>query len=160
MFFSFFLAKIKKQILEINLRKPLKGIFMKKILSLFLCAVCLFSLFSCSEEEVGPRSAVGGIHKDDGDIYPTEFLFFNGKEIEFDEFRYYYLNLKNQYLEKDKNYFDNEETEKALKEEALSVIKTAWGARFLAEKHGVKLNAKDKKSVQNDIKKKTVILKA
>ena len=126
---------------------------MKKIISLTLALICLISLFSCAKEETGPRSAAGGIKTDEKDLYPAEFLFFQDKEIEFDEFRYYYLNLRDQYLKEDENYFDSQEAEKALKEEALDVLKTAWGARFLAEKHKVKLNSKDKKSVREDIEK-------
>ena len=126
---------------------------MKRIVSLLLALIFLVSLPACAKEEVKPRSKAGGIHTEKGDEYPVDFLFFNGRAIEFDEFRYYYLNLRDQYLSEDENYFETEGAEETLKEEALSVLKTAWGARLLAEKYKIKLQNKEKISVKKDIEK-------
>ena len=125
---------------------------MKQIFSLILCLSVLFSLAACKKEE-GPRPQAGGLHTESGDLYPTDFLSFDGSVIEFDLFRYYYLNYKNMYLEEDSAYFEQEGAEEQLKEEILSVLKDFYAIRFLADEHKVRLSREDKDSVREDIDK-------
>ena len=68
----------------------------------------ILSLAACSDEGK-PRPAAGGIHAKSGDVYPKEFLTFDETDVEFDLFRYYYLNYKNMYLEEDASYFKKKE---------------------------------------------------
>lgn len=125
---------------------------MKRIFILILTLALLLSLVACGAED-GPRPAAGGIHSESGDVYPTDFLSFNGAEVEFDLFRYYYLNYKNMYLEEDPAYFETEGAEEQLKEEILDVMLDFYAIRFLAEEHNVRLNKDDRKSVDADIEK-------
>ena len=124
---------------------------MKKLVSFVLSLLCLISLVSCSSSS--PRPAAGGLHTENGDVYPVSFLTLEGWEVEFDEFRYYYLNYKDMYLEKDASYFENEENEKKLKEETLHVLLDSLAVRLLAEEEGVKLTRSDRKDVQSSIDK-------
>ncbi len=126
---------------------------MKKILSLLLIFPLLFSLFSCAEEEKAPREAVGGVRTESGEVYPTDLLFFDGKAVEFDEFRYYYLNYKNMYLEEDPSYFEKEGNEEKLKKEILTILLDNSAVREVAKENGITLTKSDKKAVQEEISK-------
>ncbi len=125
---------------------------MKRIITLILALVFLFSLVSCKGEE-GPRPAIGGLHTKDGDLYPAEFLTFDETKVEFDLFRYYYLNYKNMYLEENDAYFEAEGAEEQLKTEIMDVMLDFYAIRFLAEENNVRLNKTDRKSVNADIEK-------
>lgn len=125
---------------------------MKRFFTLILTIAMILSLVACGKED-GPRPAAGGLHTDSGDLYPTEFLTFDGKDVEFDLFRYYYLNYKNMHLEEDAAYFDTEEAEEQLKNEIKDVLLDFYAIRFLAEEHKVQLNKDDRKSVEEDIEK-------
>ena len=124
---------------------------MKKIFALTLSLLLLLPLAGCAEDESRPREKIGGVHTEIGDVYPTDFLSFNGKSVEFDEFRYYYLNYKNMYLEEDKDYFQKDGTEEALKEEILRCLLDSWAVRFLAEDYKVKLNQEELEAIEKDI---------
>lgn len=127
---------------------------MKKIGCFLLAFLMLFSVFSCVDADAdAPREKAGGIHGASGDFYPSEFLFFDGEEIGFDEFRYYYLNYKNMYLAENASHFDAEGTEEALKEEILNCLRDTYAIRALAKQHGVKLTKKEKAAVQSEIEK-------
>lgn len=125
---------------------------MKRLLSLFLCFGMLLSFSACGKEEA-TRPQAGGIRTENGDLYPTAFLSFDGADVEFDLFRYYYLNYKNMHLEEDASYFEKEGSEQDLKEEILSVLRDFYAIRFLAEENGVHLSKSDKKLVKEDVKK-------
>ncbi len=125
---------------------------MKQLLSLLLCLGCLVSLPACKTED-GPRPAAGGLHSQSGDLYPAPFLIFDNTEVEFDLFRYYYLNYKNMYLEEDSAYFEKEGGEEQLKEEILNVMQDFYAIRFLAEENKLRLNKDEQKSVEADIEK-------
>ena len=125
---------------------------MKRIITLLLTLVLLLSLVSCGGEK-GPRPAAGGIHSKSGDLYPTAFLSFDGTDVEFDLFRYYYLNYKNMYLQENAAYFEAEGTEEQLKTEIMDAMLDFYAIRFLAEEHNVRLNKSDREAVNADIEK-------
>ncbi len=125
---------------------------MKRILTLLLTLALLLPLAACGTNE-GPRPAAGGLHANSGDLYPANFLSFDGTDVEFDLFRYYYLNYKNMYLDEDPAYFETEGAEEQLKKEILDVMLDFYAIRFLAEEHNVRLNKDDRKSVDTDIEK-------
>lgn len=126
---------------------------MKQILSLLLCLATMLSGVACSEEESGPRPEVGGLHAKEGDLYPTNFLTLDQTQVEFDLFRYYYLNYKNMYLSEDSEYFQKDGNEEKLKEEILDVLCDFYAIRFLAEENDVELDDGDEESIQADIDK-------
>ena len=127
---------------------------MKKLLCLFLALFMLLPFSSCKKEETAkPREKAGGIRTENGEIYPEAFLVFDGKEIGFDEFRYYYLNYKNMYLAENKDHFEKEGTEEDLKQEILNCLRDSFAIRALAEKHKVSLTKEEKAAVQSEIEK-------
>lgn len=125
---------------------------MKRLFSLFLCLGMLFSFPACGKEDAA-RPQAGGIRTGSGELYPTAFLSFDGTDVEFDLFRYYYLNYKNMHLEEDADYFEKEGSQEDLKEEILSVLLDFYAIRFLAEENGVHLTKNDRKLVEEDVKK-------
>ncbi len=125
---------------------------MKRILSLLLCLITLFPLVAC-EKENRPRPQAGGLHTENGDLYPTTFLTFDQTPVEFDLFRYYYLNYKNMYLEEDAAYFEKDGMQEQLKNEILQVLKDFYAIQFLAKEHKIQLSKEEQKSVQADIDK-------
>ncbi len=126
---------------------------MKKVLT-FLLALCLLVLsVSCSKETL-IEEKLGGIRLESGEeIHPQAFLTFDGTEVSFTEFRYFYLNYKDMYLKENPDYFDSEEKEEALKEEVLSYLLDQYAVRFLAKDAGIRLSSDDKKSIDAEIEK-------
>lgn len=122
---------------------------MKRILSLLLAFAIMLSLASCSQEVF--KEKLGGIHTPSGDLYPEDFLTFDGQSISFSEFRYFYLNYRDMYLAENKDHFLSEENEKALKEEVLQCLLDQWAVRFLAKENHVKLTLKEKKQVKEEV---------
>ena len=104
---------------------------MQRTLSIFCALLLLVSLVGCGSGSAAEK--LGGLHTDSGDVYPEEFLTFDNEEVSFDEFRYYYLNYRDMYLEEDPDYFSREGAEKALKEEVLQCLLDSWAVRFLAK---------------------------
>lgn len=126
---------------------------MKKTMSFLLALCLLFSLSSCVKETV-IEEKLGGIRLESGEeIYPEAFLTFNGVEVSFTEFRYFYLNYKNMYLKENPDYFDSEEKEEALKKEVLSYLLDQYAVRFLAKDAGIRLSSDDKKAIDAEIEK-------
>ncbi len=123
---------------------------MKRSLAL-LCALTLIFLLTACKTEMTETERLGGIHSSSGDVYPEEFLHFDGKAISFNEFRYYYLNYKNMYLEEDAAYFEREGAKEALKEEILQCLRDSFAVRMLAKEYKVSLSKEEKQAVQEDI---------
>ena len=122
---------------------------MKRLFALLLAGLCLFSAVACQnnaqEEKLGFLSVNGG------QVYPDPFLTFNGQTVSFEEFRYYYLNYRDMYLEQNADYFSGEGTEESLKNEVLQCLLDSWAVRFLAEEYGVSLSQEESAQVASDI---------
>ncbi|MBR2635054.1 MAG: peptidylprolyl isomerase [Clostridia bacterium] len=122
---------------------------MKRLIAFCFSILILLSSVSCSDPVHSER--LGGLKTPEGEIYPEDFLYFDGKEISFTEFRYYYLNYKAMYLQENPDHFKTEGSEEALKEEILQCLKDNWAVRFLASEKHVKLTSSEKKAVKSDI---------
>ena len=122
---------------------------MQRTLSIFCALLLLVSLVGCGSGSAAEK--LGGLHTDSGDVYPEEFLTFDNEEVSFDEFRYYYLNYRDMYLEEDPDYFSREGAEKALKEEVLQCLLDSWAVRFLAKENDVSLDREEKETVQTNM---------
>ncbi len=123
---------------------------MKRLSTFLLCMIILFTLSSCSTQ-AKESEKLGGMHTDQGDLYPENFLKFDGKTVSFNEFRYYYLNYRDMYLKEDGDYFSTQEREDDLKAEVLQCLLDDWAVKFLANEKHIKLTSEEKKAVQNDI---------
>jgi hypothetical protein len=111
--------------------------------------------FSSCEEDLPEteREKVGGIHGSEGDVTPSQILMFDGQEVGFDEFRYYYLNYKNMYLSENPDHFEAEGAEEALKEEIINCLRDTFSIRALAKEHKIKLTKAEKATVKKEIEK-------
>ncbi len=123
---------------------------MKKILSLILALCLLTSLSACGKETV-VEEKLGGILQNGQALYPEEFLRFDSVKVSFTEFRYFYLNYKNMYLEEDPDHFQSEENEEALKKEVLQYLLDQYAVRFLAKENGIRLSSEDKKAIEAEM---------
>ncbi len=123
---------------------------MKRTLSLFLTLLFAFLFCGCQDAPLTGEK-LGGIRSDGKEIYPEVFLHFDGQSVSFDEFRYYYLNYKNMYLESDEDYFSQDGAQEDLKDEVLQCLLDQWAVRFLAKEHKVSLNREEKEAVEASI---------
>lgn len=125
---------------------------MKKFLCFLFALFVLLPFSSCEKaEDTAEREKAGGIRSDAGDLYPSRFLVFDGEEIGFDEFRYYYLNYKNMYLAENPEHFNAEGAEDALKEEILNCLRDTYAIRALAKQYKIKLTKAEKKAIQKEV---------
>lgn len=125
---------------------------MKRLFALLAALIFLLSLPSCSKKQYDyPEEKLGGIRTDEGEVYPATFLTFDGTEVPFDIFRYYYLNYRDEYLKENEDHFRTEGAEKALKEEVLTCLLDYYAIQFLAEENDVKLDDEEMEAVRDDI---------
>ncbi len=125
---------------------------MKRRLLIFMLIPLLFTS-SCEKNASGALEAVGGIYMETDHLYPKDFLFLDNESVSFEEFRYYYLNYKKMYLEKDSAFFDTEENEEKLKSDITAILLDNRGIRLLAKENGLTLTETDRKTVEEEIKK-------
>lgn len=123
---------------------------MKRSLLMILALFLLFSHVSCGKEEAAEEK-LGGLHTSSGDLYPTSFLSFDGEKIPFSEFRYYYLNYKNMYLQEDPEYFQTPGAQEDLKEEVLQILLDSHAVRLLAKENKISLSREEKAGVKAEI---------
>ncbi len=125
---------------------------MKRFFALFSALLFLLTLPSCSEKEYSyPEEKLGGIRTESGEVYPEQFLTFDGEEISFDIFRYYYLNYRDEYLKNDKLHFETEGTEAALKEEVLACLLDYYAVQAIAQENKVTLDEDEMDAVREEI---------
>ena len=121
---------------------------MKKSLVYLLCFCLLIPLFSaCSEE----RERLGYLLADGAETYPESVLELNGESVSFDEFRYYYLNCRDEELKKDENHFQSASAEEALKEEVLDLLKNKFAVTLLCREEGIKLDSEELKKIESEM---------
>lgn len=114
---------------------------MKKLISLILVAVSLLTLFSCSSDIKMPKAENN-----------ETVLTVGGKKINYDVFRYFFLNSKLSIDNGDEEYWtNNPDAEKALKDEVLDLILTAEATVKLASKHKIKLTKSEKQEVNDQL---------
>lgn len=115
---------------------------MKRLISALLILTCLIGLFSCSTEAKMPKA---------GDSRTV--LTVGDKKINYDIFRYFYMNAKVSTDRGDNGYWTaNPEAEATLKAEVLDMILTCEATLRLASKYKIKLTKQEKKDV-NDFAK-------
>ncbi|MBR2615193.1 MAG: SurA N-terminal domain-containing protein [Clostridia bacterium] len=118
---------------------------MKRIAALFLALLFSLSLFSCSSEKLG------GLRTEKGEGYPASFLTFDGKKVEFSEFRYYYLNYRDMYLAEDPEHFSKEGSETALKDEILQCLLDQYALAALIREKDIRLDRDEKAALKTQI---------
>lgn len=124
---------------------------MKKHLFILMLIPLLF-FSSCEKNSPALKEVSGETETQTEEFYPKDFLFLNNESVSFEEFRYYYLNYKNMYLEKDAAFFDQEENEEKLKNDIVTILLDNRGIRLLAEENGFVLTNADRKAVAENIK--------
>ncbi len=119
----------------------------------FLCGAFSVLFLLASFASCGNRTTekLGYLLVDGAQVYPESVLQLDGETIGFDEFRYYYLNYRDLYLEEDPAAFESETKETELKNEVLQSLLYSYAVRFLAKENGISLTKEEKNQVQNDI---------
>ena len=127
--------------------KTSMGENMKKIVWFFLCFCLVLPLMvSCGAK----KEKLGYLLDGGAETHPGTVLTLQGKEISFEEFRYFYLKLRDSHLESDPEYFDSEEKESLLKEEALKLLLNKRAAECWIEEEGVSLSSEEKDQIDED----------
>ncbi len=124
---------------------------MKKHLFIFMLILLLF--FPSCEKKAPSAEAFDEIQTENSDFYPEGFLFFDGRAVSYDVFRYYFLNYKKMYLENDSSFFDNEENKEKLKSDVVSILLDKEAIQLFAEENGVVFTETDRKTVAEEMKK-------
>lgn len=119
----------------------------KKFAALTVSAGVIMSLSSCTS-----KAASGYIEADGNKITPEYVMIINGDQVSFDEYRYYYLNVKESYDYGDESYWDdNADKAELVKTETESYIRDMYAVKKLAADNGLTLDSDDKSAVENQI---------
>ena len=120
----------------------MKGLNLKKILALVLALVCAFALAACSKVENQDDVAVELKNED-------IVLNFGDKVVNYEEFRYFYLNTKLSMDNGDETYWTtNPDAEAKLKEDVLYSISQLYAIEAAAAENGVTLSDEAKAETQ------------
>lgn len=107
-------------------------------------------LCSCSDELASIER--GALTVDGKDITPQWVLKIDGKEVPFDEYRYFYQNSKTDLDLGMEGYFsEHPEDEEKLKETVLSYLTECRALEALADEHGITLSADELQAIEKEI---------
>lgn len=118
----------------------MKGLNLKKILALVLAMVCVASLAACVKTEQGETVEINN-----EDIV----LNFGDNAVNYEEYRYFYLNTKLSMDNGDETYWTtNPDAEAKLKEDVLYSISQLYAIEAAAAENGVTLSDEAKAETQ------------
>ena len=102
---------------------------LKRVLAAALSAACLLTLASCGKTGTNNNSEVVGDIKDEDTV-----LTIGGKDINYEEYKYFYLNAKSYTDGDDETYWENnDEAVTKLKEDTLNSIAQFRAIEMLAD---------------------------
>ena len=111
----------------------------KRVLAAALSAACLLTLASCGKTGTNNNSEVVGDIKDEDTV-----LTIGGKDINYEEYKYFYLNAKSYTDGDDETYWENnDEAVTKLKEDTLNSIAQFRAIEMLADEMNVTLSEED-----------------
>ena len=111
----------------------------KRVLAAALSAACLLTLASCGKTGTNNNSEVVGDIKDEDTV-----LTIGGKDINYEEYKYFYLNSKSYTDGDDETYWENnDEAVTKLKEDTLNSIAQFRAIEMLADEMNVTLSEED-----------------
>ncbi|MBQ3865287.1 MAG: peptidylprolyl isomerase [Clostridia bacterium] len=117
----------------------------------WLAAALLAALFLTACGDGLDTEKLGGVRTDEGEVYPERVLTLEGEAVSFDEFRYYYLNYRDQYAADKKIPLGTDEGEEALKNEVLENLLIKRASLLLAAEKGVALTAAEEKEAKKAV---------
>lgn len=121
---------------------------MKKTICILLCFCFLVPfLAACSNE----TEQLGYLLIDGQQTYPETVLVINGENISFDEFRYYYLNCRDEMLKVDEAVFQTEGAEEALKSEVLDLLRMKAAIEAAISEEGIALTSAERRQIRDEI---------
>lgn len=132
-------------------KQPREGIKMrnfnfKRVICALLAVVCLFAFTACNKTNNGSENQDVEITND------TLVLTIGGMPVDYEEYRYFYLNTKNDMDGGDETYWtDNPDAEAALKESALTTLSQLYAIKTLAAKYDVTVSAEDSEYIDSAI---------
>ena len=122
---------------------------LKRILSVFLMAAMVASLFSAcggTKALIAPTTTLTIDGKTEKFPYVMKI---DGNKVSLDEYKYYFLNLKNSMDAGDESYWDDEANVKTLQSQVEMYLKQHYALLALAKENNVTLSADEEKEVQD-----------
>ena len=121
---------------------------MRKTILMLLCFCLLAPIFAgCSEE----NERLGALLVDGAETHPGTVLRLNDDEVSFDEFRYYYLNCRDEALKEDEAFFQKAGSEEELKEKTLSLLRNKYAVTLFCREEGIELTSDERDEIEDEI---------
>lgn len=126
-----------------------------KIITLALTSATLLSFASCGGNDTGStqdtsQTTTAPYPSPDYTSHP-DVMTINGKAVTYEEYRYYFLNVKYMYDRGDSDFWKDNSYDEEIKEETLKYITRQYAIEALAKQHGVELTSEDYKELDETI---------
>ena len=132
---------------------------MKTKLICFILA-CLLSvpLTACNSDQSSTDDDFQTVFQTDAYVPSPDYtdhadvLSINGKNITYEEYRYYYLNIKEKYDRGDDAYWNSHDYNSEIKAEALRYLSRQYAIEELASEYGISLDEDDLEELEKTLK--------
>lgn len=126
---------------------------LKKALCAVLAAACVFSFTACSKINDGKNNG-NSVGESGSETVEFDDIVLNidGNPIDYEEYRYFYLNTKNDMDGGDASYWENnEEGKRELTESALNTLSQLYAIKSLANQYDVSVSEEDLAYIDSSI---------
>lgn len=129
----------------------------KLICFLLACLICV-PLTSCNGSQSSTSADSQTVSETDAYVPSPDYtdvadvLSINGTSVTYEEYRYYYLNIKEKYDRGDAVYWNSHNFDSEIKSEALKYLSRQYAIEELASEYGISLDEDDLKELENTLK--------
>lgn len=120
----------------------------KRVICALLALICILSFTACNK-----KITDNGTNGEKLDIKNEDVvLIIDGNPVDYEEYRYFYLNTKNDMDGGDESFWvNNPEKEAELKDQALTTLSTFYALYNLANEYGVVVSEEDKAYIDESV---------
>lgn len=129
-----------------------------KLLCALLACISVFSLASCNDSTVSETAVNSETQSETQSIYPSpdysdkaDVMSINGKNVTYEEYRYYFLNIKTKYDRGDVTYWERNDYNEDIKAEVLTYLARQSAIESLAAEYNIALNDDELKQLDEMI---------